>query len=89
MRRCKCGADTPMGRANRYGVRMPMTWCGSCDRPEAERYAGQYGGRYRSPFIVGPASCLACGGCVWYDRVGAAWVDGDRHAHRCAARKAA
>lgn len=78
-----------MGRPNRYGVRMPMTWCGCCDRPEAEVYARRVDGRYRSPFVLGPASCRSCGGFVWYDRVSRAWVDGDRHAHRCAARRAA
>lgn len=31
------------------------------------------------------ARCGRCASDVWYDRVGARWLDGDRMGHRCAA----
>ena len=80
MRTCRCGAPTPLGRPNRFGVRMPMTWCGLCPPPRSAYYH-----KARSPIVVGPAICGRCASDVWYDRLGARWLDGDRMGHRCAA----
>ena len=80
MRRCRCGNPTAIGRPNRYGVAMPTRWCFECDPPRE-----RHNHHYRSTVVVGPAICDQCAGSVWYDRLGARWLDGDRNGHRCAA----
>jgi hypothetical protein len=69
-----------MGRPNRYGVRMPTVWCGSCPAPRLD-----VDHHFRSPIVIGPASCRACSSPVWFDSVGLRWLDADRIGHRCAA----
>lgn len=78
-RLCICGAPLPMARANRFGVRMPQAYCGQCK----VNYRSRRDHHYRSPIIVGPATCRGCGAFVWFDRIASRWIDGDRVIHTC------
>lgn len=81
MRLCVCGAPTPLGRANRFGVRMPAAYCGNCKPKTSDRRDHHY----RSPITVGPATCSACQTLVWYDRIAGRWIEDDRRIHSCGA----